>query len=132
MTAVTVITNEADHALALERLEALILEDREEDAPLMDALALLIEDYERKAHPIPSVSPTDAIRFRMEQRGLSQADLSRVTHIQRGHISEILAGQRGMSVRVMKALHTSLNIPFEVLFGVTKEGGNGERNQARN
>lgn len=130
MTTVTVIQNEADHALALERLEALIFEDREEDVPLMDALALLIEDYEKRMHPIPPVSPTDAILFRMEQLGMSKAELARATHIGRGHISEILSGRRGMSNNAMLAFHKCLNIPFEVLFGVANGDQNGERHQS--
>lgn len=118
MSVVPVIKNEADHAEALAQLEELILADREEDTPVVDALALLIEDYEKKAFPITPVSPADAVRFRMNQLGITQAGLARATHIGRGHISEILQGKRGMSMAAMRAFHYELRIPLTVLFGI--------------
>lgn len=122
MTAVVhVIENAEQHAEALQRLEALIIADREEDAALMDALALLIESYEEKAFPIPDASPVEAILFRMEQRQLTRADLSRRTHIGRGRITEFLQGKRALSLGAMRAFHAELQIPLEVLFGAQSQ-----------
>ena len=118
MTSVVhVIENAEQHAEALRRLEALIIADREEDAALMDALALLIEDYEEKAFPIPEASPVEAIIFRMEQRNLRRIDLARRTGIGRGRITEFLQGKRPLTLTAMRVFHTELQIPLEVLFG---------------
>lgn len=119
--AVYIIENETDHEAALQRLEELIIADRPEDTTLMDTLALLIEDYETKAFPIPAVDPVEAILFRMEQKQLSRAELARRTQIGRGHISEILQGKRGLSFNAVRAFHTELQIPLEVLFMVSSQ-----------
>lgn len=122
MTAVVhVIENAGQHAQALQRLEALIIADREEDTALMDSLALLIEDYEEKAFPIPEASPVEVILFRMEQRQLTKAELSRRTNIGRGRITEFLQGKRTLSIGAMRAFHTELQIPLEVLFGAQSQ-----------
>ena len=112
---ISVIKNDADHALALARLKELIIADREEDTDLMDALALLIEDYEKKMFPIPSTDAVEAILFRMEQRKITRAELARKTHIGRGHITEILQRKRGLSTKAIKAFHVELQIPLEIL-----------------
>ncbi|NKB55020.1 MAG: helix-turn-helix domain-containing protein [Alphaproteobacteria bacterium] len=130
MTVVRVIQNEVDHASSLERLEQLILADREEDVPVIDALALLIEDYEKKAFPIAAIDPIQAVLFRMEQHHLTRAELARKTHIGRGHISEILQGTRRMSLSVIRAFHTELQIPLEVLFRVEAGEQNDEEHQS--
>ncbi|WP_420725476.1 helix-turn-helix domain-containing protein [Hwanghaeella sp. LZ110] len=116
MTEIKVIQNDQDHAQALAQLERLILADRDEDVPVMDALALLIDAYERKKFPIPALSPIEMIQFRMEQQNMSQAALARDTKIWRSHISEILNGHRGLSYNAIQKLHTTLDIPYAAFF----------------
>ena len=113
---VNVIQSSEDHAEALARLEALVMADREDDTALTDALALLIEDYEKRMVPVPDASPIDVVRFRMEQHKLSQAELARLTKVNRHHISEFLNGHRGLSRGAMQAFHRQLDIPYDVFF----------------
>ena len=45
------------------------------EADRLELLAVLLSDYERKHFPLPDPDPIEAIRFRMDQAGLSQQDL---------------------------------------------------------
>ena len=114
MSNINVIRNEEDHIKALEHLETLIV-DGSEDTALLDSLALLIEDYEKRAYPIPPVSPIEAIQFRMAQLQLSQAQLACEIDFTRGRVSEILNGHRNLNLNVVRALHDKLDIPYDVL-----------------
>lgn len=128
---VPVIRTPADHRVAVAQLEDLVKADRPNDTAKMDALALLIEDYERKAFPIPELSPIEAVKHSMAIRELSQADLARSLKIGRGRISEILQGQRGMSLSMIRALHVVLDIPVSTLIGTDEQPHNGNARHDR-
>lgn len=71
-----IIKNDADHQDALERIDEIF--NARPGTPESDELELLVhlvEEYEESAYPIPLPDPVEAIRFRMEQEGLKQADL---------------------------------------------------------
>jgi HTH-type transcriptional regulator/antitoxin HigA len=106
-----------DHAAALKRLEELMLADpvpgtaKEEE---LELLAFLIEDYEKRTIRIPAATPAEAIRFRMEQAGLRQHDL--VPYIgSKGRVSEVLSGQRDLTLAMVRKLHEGLEIPLKSL-----------------
>ena len=80
----------------------------------VQVLAILVEKYEDEHFPIPEPTPIIAIRFRMEQLGMTNADLKKIIG-QKGRISEIFAGKRSLSVRMMKNLHRELRIPADIL-----------------
>jgi HTH-type transcriptional regulator/antitoxin HigA len=109
-------TAEAHHA-ALAELEKLM---RKNPAPgsaaadRLELLALLVEDYEKKHFPIPSPDPVEAILFRMEQDGLTRADL--VPFIgPKSKVSEVLGKKRPLSLSMIRKLHRGLGIPAEIL-----------------
>jgi HTH-type transcriptional regulator/antitoxin HigA len=110
-----VIKNDRDYEAALEQIEKLM--DAAPDTPEGDELELLttlVELYEEKHFPIDLPDPIEAIRFRMEQAGLKQQDL--VPHVgSRSKVSEVLAGRRPLSLKMIRALHKGLGIPAEVL-----------------
>jgi len=110
-----VIKTEADYEAALARLEELL--DAEPETPEGDEFELwatLISAYEEDAFPIDLPDPVAAIRFRMEQAGLKQADL--VPYIgSASRVSEILRGKRTLSLSMIRRLHEDLGIPAEVL-----------------
>jgi HTH-type transcriptional regulator/antitoxin HigA len=84
------------------------------EAEELELLALLVKDFEDKHFQIAPPSPIDAIRFRMEQQGLSQRDL--VPFIgSRSKVSEILAGKRPLTIKMIRALNSGLGIPADVL-----------------
>jgi len=109
------IKTEADYELALERISELM--DAAPDtaeADELDVLATLVEVYEEQNYPIDLPDPIAAIKFRMEQSGLSQRDL--VPYIGgRSKVSEVLTGKRSLTLNMIRALHEHLQIPAEVL-----------------
>ena len=69
----------------------------------LDILATLIDAYEAENFPIDPPDPIDAIKFRMEQQGLKARDL--VPFIgSRSKVSEVLAGHRGLSLKMIRNL----------------------------
>ena len=84
------------------------------DADRLELLAVLLADYEKKHFPLPDPDPTEAIRFRMEQEGLTQQDL--VPFIgSKSRVSEVLAGRRRLTLPMIRELSTGLGIPLRVL-----------------
>jgi len=74
----------------------------------------LIEAYENKHYPIGPADPVEAIKFRMEQQGLTPRDLEAYIGPS-GRVSEVLNGKRPLSLRMIKRLHDGLRIPYESL-----------------
>jgi HTH-type transcriptional regulator / antitoxin HigA len=79
-----------------------------------DVLVTLIEAYENKHHAIGPADPVDAIKFRMEQQGLTARDLEPFIGPS-GRVSEVLNRKRPLSLRRIKQLHEGLRIPYESL-----------------
>ncbi len=111
------IRSARDHSRALRRIEQLM------DAKLgtkagdeLDVLATLVEAYEAKHHAICPPDPIEAIKFRMDQLGMTRKDLAAMLG-GRGRVSEILTGKRGLSLDMIRRLHRKLHIPLESLIG---------------
>jgi HTH-type transcriptional regulator/antitoxin HigA len=80
----------------------------------LDVLTDLVELYEAKHVPMGFPSPLGAIRFRMEQSGLSPRDLVPFMG-SRAKVSEVLSGKRPLTMQMARALHANLGIPADVL-----------------
>jgi HTH-type transcriptional regulator / antitoxin HigA len=125
------IKTKKDYSAARREVERLVELDPDHGTPRADRLevmALLVENYEKKAFPIPRCTPLDAIRFRMDQMGLLPKDL--VPYLgSRARVSEVLSGKRGLSLKMIRALHQGLDIPAEVLIREPEAGRqeNGRR-----
>ncbi|MBK8525457.1 MAG: transcriptional regulator [Betaproteobacteria bacterium] len=79
-----------------------------------EVLITLLESYEAKHHPIDLPDPIDAIKFRMDQAGLTPKDL--VPFIGRlNHVYEILNRKRPLTLTMIWQLHQKLGIPAECL-----------------
>jgi HTH-type transcriptional regulator / antitoxin HigA len=114
-TKIKPIRTEEDYEAALLRIEALM--DAEADTPEADeleVLATLVDLYEEKHFPIDWPDPIAAIRFRIEQAGLTPRDLIPLLG-SRAKVSEVLSGKRSLTLQMMRALHEHLGIPAEVL-----------------
>jgi HTH-type transcriptional regulator/antitoxin HigA len=110
-----VIKTVAEYEMALAHLETLM--EAEPDALLeeeMELFAVLIEDYEREHFPIGLPDPIEAIQFRMEQQGLTRKDLEKYIGSP-SKVSEVLNYKRPLSLAMIRALHSGLGIPAEVL-----------------
>jgi HTH-type transcriptional regulator / antitoxin HigA len=80
----------------------------------LDVLTTLIEAYEDKRFPMDQPEPIEAIKFRMEQQGLTRKDLIKIIGT-RTRVAEVLARKRGLSISMIRRLHAELGIPAEVL-----------------
>lgn len=106
-----------DYERTLRRIEALM--DAKPDSKAgdeLDVLTTLVEAYEAKHHPIYPPDPIEAIKFRMDQLGMTRKDLESLLG-GRGRVSEILARKRGLSLEMIRRLHRELRIPLESLVG---------------
>jgi HTH-type transcriptional regulator/antitoxin HigA len=115
MAHITPIRTDADHKAALARIDALMNATMgSPEADELSVLADLVEAYETKRFPIALPTPVDAIRFRMEQAGLEPRDLEPYIG-SRSKVSEVLSGKQSLTLPMIRALHTHLGIPAEVL-----------------
>ena len=80
----------------------------------LDVLITLVEAYELDKYPIDPPDPVDAIKFRMEQSGLSRKNLEPFIG-SRGRVSEVLNRKRALSINMIRELHENLQIPLESL-----------------
>lgn len=108
------IKSEEEYKTALARVENLMSAETEAGLDELELWGLIVEKYEEEHFPIDAVDPIEAIKFRMDQQGLSNADLQQYIG-SRGRVSEVLSGKRGLSIAMIKSLHTGLNIPYSTL-----------------
>ena len=112
------IRNKRDLSEALARIDELI--DVIPGAPEYDELEILstlVEAYEEKHCPIPPPDPVEAIKFRMDQLGLKQADIAKYFG-GKNRASEVLSRKRPLSLRMIRNLHINLKIPSDSLLGL--------------
>ncbi len=112
-----VLKNDVDYEAAMAELERLAEGDPSPESPAgerLELLSLLVRDYEAKRFPNQPPDPIEAIRFRMDQAGLSQRDL--IPFIgSRSKVSEVLARKRPLTLSMIRSLHRGLGIPAQVL-----------------
>lgn len=80
----------------------------------LDVLATLIDVYEAEHYPMDPPDPIEAIKFRMEQQGLTRRDLEEIIGT-RTRIAEVLNRKRGLSITMIRRLHERLGISADVL-----------------
>ena len=109
------IRNDNDLRAAFKQLDV-VFQAREgtPEADEMEILVTLIEAYENKHFAIGPADPVEAIKFRMEQQGLTQKDLEPFIGSS-GRVSEVLNHKRRLSLQMVKRLHKGLHIPYESL-----------------
>ncbi len=111
------IRTEADYFAVLKEVSALIDLDPATDSPegdRLDVLGTLVQAYEAKHYPIDPPDPIDAIKFRMDQSGMTVKDL--VPYIgPLNRVYEVLSHKRSLSLSMIRRLSDGLHIPAEVL-----------------
>lgn len=109
------IKTEQDYTSAIKRIEELwgVRKDTPEGDEL-DLLVTLVESYEIKHYPVSPPDPIDAIKFRMEQMGMTKEDMVKYLGSQ-SRVSEILNRKRKLTLKMVKSLYKGLRIPAEIL-----------------
>ncbi|MFZ4580807.1 MAG: helix-turn-helix domain-containing protein [Myxococcota bacterium] len=111
------IHDDADHAHALVRIDALwgALPDTPE-AEELEVLVTLVDAYEARHHAPGPPDPIEAIRFRMEQLGLTRKDLEPLLG-SRARVSEVLSRKRPLTLAMIHRLRQGLGLSADVLLG---------------
>lgn len=111
------IKTKRDYEAALRRVDQLMdAKPNRAEGDELDILATLVEAYEKKHYLVLPPDPVEAIKFRMEQLGLSRADLAPYLG-GRNRVTEVLNRHRSLSIRMIRELHKKLHIPAEFLLG---------------
>ena len=115
------IHTDADHSAALNEVELLWgAKAGTAKGDRLDVLTTLIEAYEERHFPIGPPDPVEAIKFRMEQQGLTRKDLEPIIGT-RTRIAEVLSRKRSLSIAMIRRLHDELGIPADVLIRPTRK-----------
>lgn len=118
------IKTEADYQATMKEIEGLMsAETGSDEGDRLDVLVTLVEAYERKHYPIDFPDPVEAIKFRMEQQGLTVDDLVPVIG-RKNRVYEILARKRPLTLRMVEGLHEAFSIPAESLIKHNSNHGN--------
>ncbi len=109
------IKTRADYRAALKEIEALMAAERDTPAgERLDVLVTLVEAYENKHYPLDLPDPVEAIRFCMEQKGMTPKDLVPMIG-QINRVYEVLNRRRPLTLAMIQRLHSQLGIPAESL-----------------
>jgi HTH-type transcriptional regulator / antitoxin HigA len=109
------IRDDREHARLTQMLLRLDESDglKPEEEALAEMLTLLIEDYEEKRYPLPSVSPNESLKALMDDRGLKHKDIWPVLG-NKGAATEILNGRRSISKAQAKKLAAFFQVPLDL------------------
>ena len=114
------IRTEADYEAALAEIERLWgARTGTPQGDRLDILATLVDAYENEHCPMDPPDPIEAIKFRMEQQGLTRKDLAGILG-SRTRVAEVLNRRRGLSINMIRSLHEKLGISVEVLVRPTR------------
>jgi len=112
---IRLLSTDEDYQEALAEIERLW--DVESGTPgeaKLELLAMLVHNYERSHEPLPTLDPIEAIKFRMDQQGLTRKDLLPVFGTT-ARVSEVLNGKRALTLEMIRKLHDKFAIPLESL-----------------
>ncbi len=121
-----------DHAWALREIEGL-WDKAKPGTPAGDrfeVLSALVDAYEREHFEMPAPDPIEAIRFRMEQEGLTNNDLLPIFKT-RARVSEVMGRRRRLNLAMIRRLHERLEIPIECLVQDYKLKMQGKRGASK-
>ena len=121
-----ILKTEEEYNEACERIYLLMnssenaIEPNSPEGEEMELLSLLVEKYEQDNYRMEAPSPIDAIKFRMEQMNLKQADVAPMFG-GKTRVSEVLNGRRALTLKMITLLNRYLGIPLESLISGNKE-----------
>lgn len=113
------IRTQADYESALREVSALVDLDPPPgslEGDRLDVLSTLVEAWERRHFPIAPPDAIEAIKFRMEQQGLTPADLQPMIG-RLNRVYEVLARRRPLTLAMIRRLHAQLGISADSLIG---------------
>jgi len=120
---VKAIRTEADYRAMLREVSSLVDLDPDRESPegeRLEVLGTLVQAYEAEHHPIDPPDPIEAIKFRMDQAGLTPRDL--VPYIgPTNRVYEVLNRTRPLTLHMIRRIAKGMGIPADVLIGQPQE-----------
>ena len=114
------IRTEEDYRDALRMIETLMnAEAGTPEGDQLDILATLVEAYEAKHYTLDLPDPVEAIKFHMEQSGMTPKDLLPMIG-RMNRVYEVLNHTRPLTLPMIRKLHGQLGIPAESLIKDSK------------
>jgi HTH-type transcriptional regulator/antitoxin HigA len=109
-----VLKTEKDYNNATKRLmEIFHAEQGTLEGDEMELLSVLIKDYDDKHYVLPQLNPLEAIKYKMEERGIKAKDLEPIIG-SKGHVSSILSGRRELTLKIAQKLKDYFQLPAEM------------------
>ena len=109
------IKTDADYRAVLTEIEMLMTAEPDTaEGEKLDVLVTLVEAYEKKHYPLDLPDPVEAIKFEMEQKGLTVKDLEPMIG-KSNRVYEVLNHKRSLTLKMIWRLHEQLGIPAESL-----------------
>lgn len=118
------IKSEKEYNVIAERIEELLSDPKNIDNPEakgfveLNLLSDLVAEYEEKFHPVSPPTLAEAIKLRMNERGLSQKALSDFLGVSSSRISEYLNGKSEPTLKIAREISRKLDIEASIVLGV--------------
>jgi len=110
-----ILRTKKDYLIALARFEEIFqAKPGSAESDEADILSLLIKEYEKKQFVIKAPDPLEAIKYRMEQQGLTNSDLAGILGF-KSRVTDLFNKHRKLNLAMVRKLHSRLNIPLETL-----------------
>jgi HTH-type transcriptional regulator/antitoxin HigA len=110
-----ILKTKKDYQDALKRFEEIFqAKTGSTESDEADVLSLLLKHYEEKHYVIEAPNPLEAIKYRMEQQGLTNSDLAGILGF-KSRVTDIFKKHRKLNLTMVRKLHDELNIPLETL-----------------
>jgi HTH-type transcriptional regulator/antitoxin HigA len=112
---IKILKTKKDSRVALDRFEEIFqAKAGTKESDEADVLSLLIGEYENKHYLINAPSPLEAIKYRMEQQGLTNKDIAEILGY-KSRVTDIFNKHRKLNLTMVRKLHEKLHIPLEIL-----------------
>ena len=115
MNTIRPIKTESQYREALQQVDALIdSKPNTAEFELLEALSILVDDYEHKHYTIEALDPIEAIKYEMQESGLKQKDMVQYFG-SKEMVSQVLNKKRPLTLKIIKSLYQKFGISAEVL-----------------
>lgn len=109
-----ILKTEQDYTNASNRLmEIFNATEGTPEADELELLIVLVQDYDNRHYQLPTLSPLDAIKYKMDEKGIKAKDLEPIIG-SKGHVSSILSGRREITLKIAQKLKDYFQLPAEL------------------
>ena len=111
------IENEEEYDRMVAAVELLINKGEDalsrEESALLETMAILVQAYDERHHPLPPLRPNEMLAYLMESSGRTSKDLLPVFGT-RGRVSEVLSGKRSINKHQARKLASVVKVSLDL------------------